>query len=102
MVLGRQVFRSRKPRTFPISGAGRAGMEAGIASLVEPGDPVLVANCGRFGDLFVDLARRYGARVSQVTAEWGRIVDPGAIGDALAHEPVKVVAVVHGETSTGM
>src|SRR2546430_16135734 len=45
MELGRQVFRTVNPRTFAISGTGRAGMEAGIASLVEPGDRVLVANC---------------------------------------------------------
>lgn len=102
MDLGRQVFRSRNPRTFPISGTGRAGMEAAIASLVEPGDRVLVANCGRFGDLFVDLAKRYGAQVNQVTAEWGQIIDPAQIEDALRRSPAKVVALVHGETSTGM
>jgi (S)-ureidoglycine---glyoxylate transaminase len=102
MDLGRAVFRTMNPRTFAVSGTGRAGMEAAIASLIEPGDHALVANCGRFGDLFVDLATRYGARVSQVTAEWGRIIDPGAIVDALARQPAKVVAVVHGETSTGM
>ncbi len=102
MDLGRQVFRSRNPRTFPISGTGRAGMEAAIASLVEPGDRVLVANCGRFGDLFVDLAKRYGAQVNQVTAEWGQIIDPAQIEDALRRTPAKIVALVHGETSTGM
>ncbi len=102
MDLGRQVFRSRNPRTFPVSGTGRAGMEAAIASLVEPGDRVLVANCGRFGDLFVDLAKRYGAQVSQVTAEWGQIIDPAQIEEALRRSPAKVVALVHGETSTGM
>jgi (S)-ureidoglycine-glyoxylate aminotransferase len=102
MDLGRQVFRSRNPRTFPISGTGRAGMEAAIASLVEPGDRVLVANCGRFGDLFVDLAKRYGAQVNQVTAEWGQIIDPAQIEGALRRTPAKIVALVHGETSTGM
>ena len=102
MDLGRQVFRSRNPRTFPISGTGRAGMEAAIASLVEPGDRVLVANCGRFGDLFVDLAKRYGAQVNQVTTEWGQIIDPSQIEGALRRTPAKIVALVHGETSTGM
>jgi (S)-ureidoglycine-glyoxylate aminotransferase len=102
MDLSRHVFRSRNPRTFAISGTGRAGMEAAIASLVEPGDRVLVANCGRFGDLFADLAKRYGAQVSQVTAEWGQIIDPAQIEDALRRSPAKVVAAVHGETSTGM
>ncbi len=102
MDLGRQVFRTRNPRTFSISGTGRAGMEAAIASLVEPGDRVLVANCGRFGDLFADLAKRYGAQVNQVTAEWGQVIDPAQIEDALRRFPAKVVALVHGETSTGM
>lgn len=100
--LGRQVFRTHNACAFAVSGTGRAGMEAAIASLVESGDRVLVANCGRFGDLFVDLAGRYGAQVSQVTAEWGQIFDPHQIDDALRRAPAKVVAVVHGETSTGM
>src|SRR5256712_12848867 len=102
MELGRQVFRTLNPRTFAISGTGRAGMEAGIASLVEPGDRVLVANCGRFGDLFVDLATRYGALVNQVTAEWGTVIDPQQVEGGLRRNRAKLVAVVHGETSTGM
>ncbi len=102
MDLGRQVFRTSNARTFAVSGTGRAGMEAAIASLVEPGDSVLVGNCGRFGDLFVDLATRYGGRVSQATAEWGRVLDPDQIEESLIRTPAKVVAIVHGETSTGM
>jgi len=102
MTLGRLVFRTTNPRTFAVSGTGRAGMEAAIASLVEHGDRVLVANCGRFGDLFADLAARYGGEVTQVTAEWGRVIDPQQVDDALKRTPAKIVAVVHGETSTGM
>src|SRR5439155_455598 len=66
------------------------------------GDRVLVANCGRFGDLFADLASRYGALVTQVTAEWGKVVDPQQIDEALKRTNAKIVAAVHGETSTGM
>lgn len=102
MELGRQVFRTSNAWAFAVSGTGRAGMEAAIASLVEPGDSVLVGNCGRFGDLFVDLATRYGGRVSQATAEWGRVLDPDQIEESLIRIPAKVVAIVHGETSTGM
>lgn len=102
MTLGRQAFRTSNARTYAVSGTGRAGMEAAIASLVEPGDSVLVANCGRFGDLFVDLATRYGGRVTQATAEWGRVLDPQQIEESLKQTPAKVVTVVHGETSTGM
>jgi len=102
MASGRQVFQTSNPRTFAVSATGRGGMEAAIASLVEAGDRVLVANCGRFGDLFVDLATRYGGHVSQVTAEWGRVLEPQQIEESLRQTPAKVVAVVHGETSTGM
>ena len=102
MDLGRLAFRTTNPRTFAVSGTGRAAMEAALASLIESGDPVLVGNCGRFGDLFADIATRYGARVRQVRAEWGRIIDPQAIEDALSREPAKLVCIVHGETSTGM
>ena len=102
MDLGRAVFRTANPRTFAISGTGRASIEAGLASLIESGDRVLVANSGRFGDLFVDIATRYGARVSQVRAEWGQAVDPPTIADAIRRERPKLVCMVHGETSTGV
>jgi len=102
MDLGRAVFRTANPRTFAISGTGRASIEAGLASLIEPGDRVLVANCGRFGDLFVDIATRYGAQVGQVHAEWGAIVDPQAIAEAIRRERPRLVCIVHGETSTGV
>jgi (S)-ureidoglycine-glyoxylate aminotransferase len=102
MELVRVVFQTANARAFAVSGTGRAAMEAALASLIEPGDRVVVANCGRFGDLFAEIASRYGARVAQVCAEWGRVVEPGAIEEALRKEPAKLVAVVHGETSTGM
>jgi (S)-ureidoglycine-glyoxylate aminotransferase len=102
MTLGRAAFRTANHRTFAISGTGRAAMEAGLASLIEPGDKVLVGNCGRFGDLFVDIASRYGAKVSQVRADWGRTIDPQVIADALRRDSPKIVCIVHGETSTGM
>jgi len=102
MDLGRAVFRTANPRTFAISGTGRASIEAGLASLIESGDRVLVANSGRFGDLFVDIATRYGARVNQVRAEWGQAVDPQAIADAIHREHPRLVCMVHGETSTGV
>lgn len=102
MSLGRSVFRTTNRRTYAISGTGRACIEAGMASLIEPGDHVLVGNCGRFGDLFADIATRYGARVSQVRAEWGAALDPAAVVDAVGRQRPKLVCVVHGETSTGI
>lgn len=100
--LERAVFRTANPRALAVSGTGRAAMEAALASLIEPGDRVLVANCGRFGDLFAEIATRVGARVRQIRVAWGQVMAPEVIAAALREEPAKLVAVVHGETSTGM
>jgi (S)-ureidoglycine---glyoxylate transaminase len=98
----RQVFRTRNRRAFPVPGTSRAGMEAAVVSLVEPGERVLVVENGRFGLLFEEIARRAGAEVTVVRAPWGEPVDPDAVGRALAAGPAAAVLVVHAETSTGI
>ena len=102
MTLSRLVFQSATARTFPVPGTGRAGLEAAMVSLIEPGDRVVIGECGRFGLLLEDLARRCDAEVCVVRAEWGQALDPVAIEGALREAPTKVLAVVQGETSTGV
>ena len=102
MDLSRHAFQTANARAFPASGTGRAGLEAALASLVEPGDRVVVGECGRFGLLFHEIAERCGADVAPVRAEWGRIIEPDAVRQALAAGRTKLVAMVHGETSTGV
>jgi (S)-ureidoglycine-glyoxylate aminotransferase len=102
MALSRFVFQTDNPCTFPVSGTGRAGLEAAIVSIVEPGDRVVVAECGRFGLLLVEIAQRCGAEVVVVRGEWGRVIEPAALEVALQGGRTKLVATVHGETSTGV
>jgi alanine-glyoxylate transaminase/serine-glyoxylate transaminase/serine-pyruvate transaminase len=96
----RTVFRTQNRLTFPVSGTGSAGMEAAFVNVVEPGDTVVIGVNGVFGERMVDVARRCGAEVVRVDAEWGRPLDPEAIIEA--HPDPKVIAVVHAETSTGV
>src|SRR5204863_4099436 len=63
MDLTRFAFESENRHAFPVSGTGRAGLEAAIVSLVEPGDRVVVGECGRFGLLLIEIAERCGADV---------------------------------------
>ena len=50
-----------------------------------------------------DNALRTGATVIPVTAEWGKIIEPDSIEAVLKKEKkVKLIAVVHVETSTGI
>ena len=102
MDLLRVVFQTRNERAFPVPGTGRAGLEAAMVSLLEPGDRVVIGECGRFGLLLIDIAERCGAEVVPVRAEWGRIVEPEAIARALGQGRTRMVAMIHGETSTGV
>jgi (S)-ureidoglycine---glyoxylate transaminase len=103
MELIRFAFQTTNAGAFPVSGTGRAALEAALVSLVEPGDRVVVGECGRFGLLLMEIAERCGARVVPVRAEWGRIIEPDAIAAALAAAPrTRLVAMIHGETSTGV
>jgi len=103
MELLRQVFRTKNKLTFPISGTGSAGMEASFCNFLEPGDTALIGVNGYFGERMAEMARRNGAKVIQLTAEWGKIIEPEAIEAALKKEKrVKLLALVHAETSTGV
>ncbi|MVN88697.1 aminotransferase class V-fold PLP-dependent enzyme [Deinococcus sp. HMF7620] len=86
--------------TALLAGTGSLGMEAGFANLVEPGDEVLVCTNGSFGARMAEMAGRYGAQVRLVTAPLGQPIDPADVAAQL--DGVKMVAVVHGETSTGV
>ena len=99
----RYLFRTQNRLTFPISGTGSAGMEASFCNFLEPGDTVVIGVNGVFGERMVDNAARCGAEVIPVTAEWGKIVTPEAIEAALkSRKKVKMLALVHAETSTGV
>jgi aspartate aminotransferase-like enzyme len=98
----RAVFRTRNRATFPVPGTSRAGMEAALVSVVEPGERVLVVENGRFGLLFEDIARRAGADVATVRAPWGEPAHPDEVRRALSTTGATVVLLVHAETSTGV
>jgi (S)-ureidoglycine-glyoxylate aminotransferase len=101
--LGRAVFQTANVCTLAVPGASRAGIEAVVASLVEPGERVLVGVYGHFGELLCTLAARHGATVERVEArEWGRPVRPEDIVASVRHNPPKLVAIVHADTSTGI
>jgi alanine-glyoxylate transaminase/serine-glyoxylate transaminase/serine-pyruvate transaminase len=63
----------------------------------------VVAIAGAFGVRLAEEAERLGAKVHKVEAQWGRIIEPDKIAEALAKVAhPKLVAIVHAETSTGI
>lgn len=98
--LFRAVYRTRNHQTLMIDGSARAGIEAVLVSLIEPGDKVLVPIFGRFGHLLCEIAERCGGEVEVIERDWGGVFSAGDIEKAVkAHRP-KVVAMVHSDTST--
>src|SRR6185503_15300264 len=73
-----------------------------LANVIEPGDTVIVGVNGVFGGRLVEMAKRMGALVVAVEAEWGRIVPEERLVQALREHPrARALAVVQAETSTG-
>lgn len=63
MALYRQVFMTQNRWTFLVDGTARAGIEAALVSLVEPGSKILIVRAGRFGLLLSEIAERIGAEI---------------------------------------
>lgn len=98
----RYIFQTENEFVIPVSGTGSAGMEASVCNFVEPGDPVLVAINGYFGERIAEMASRYGAEVVRLERLWGEVFDPTEVESALKKKRYKLLAFVHVETSTGV
>ena len=98
----RYAWQTDNRLTLPMSGTGSAAMEATLANTVEPGDRVLVAVKGYFGNRLVDMAGRYRADVRVVEKPWGEAFSLDELEAALIEHKPAILAMVHAETSTGI
>ena len=99
----RDVFRTRN-QVLCFASSGTGAMESAVANLVVPGEPALVASCGKFGERWAELCDAYGADTTHVRTEWGERVDPELLDRELAalERKPKVVFTTHSESSTGV
>ncbi|WIW91026.1 alanine--glyoxylate aminotransferase family protein (plasmid) [Sphingobium sp. V4] len=102
MALYRPIFGTQNQWTMLVDGTARAGIEAALVSIVAPGDTVLVVNFGRFGLLLQEILGRIGAAIERVDVPWGETVPLDAIAAAIGRVQPRVVATIHGDTSTTM
>ena len=102
MALYRQLYRTENRWSFLIDGTARAGIEAILVSLIAPGDNVLVPIFGRFGHLLAEIAQRCRGEVVRLERPWGTVFAPEEIEAAVKQHRPRVVALVHGDTSTTM
>ncbi|OGF44868.1 MAG: class V aminotransferase [Candidatus Firestonebacteria bacterium RIFOXYC2_FULL_39_67] len=86
---------------FPSAGTG--GMESAVINMCSPGDKVLVAACGQFGERWAKIAESFGIIPVKVFAEWGNEVDYAKVEAELKTNPdIKAVFTTLSETSTGI
>lgn len=92
-----------KNHVFQFPGSGRVAIESAIASVVEPGDKVLAFVNGVFGKWMKQTAERAGAQTVEIKTDWRKAFQPSQVAEALDREKdVKMVMVVHNETSTAV
>jgi len=99
----REVFQTRNELTIALSGTGSAGMEASLVNLLEPGDKAVVCINGLFAERMADIVKRCGAEPIMIQADWGNIIEPEQVkGVFEKNTKIKLLAIVHAETSTGV
>jgi aspartate aminotransferase-like enzyme len=86
---------------FASSGTG--AMESAVVNCFSPGDRVIVARNGKFGDRNLQLAKTYGLEIVDIAYPWTQVVRAQDIADALDKFPgTRGVFVTQSETSSGV
>lgn len=88
---------------YLFASSGTGAMEASVVNFFSPGESVLVASCGKFGERWIELVNRFGLNAVFLQAPYGEAVDPAAIERKLKENPVlRGVFVQACESSTGI
>jgi alanine-glyoxylate transaminase / serine-glyoxylate transaminase / serine-pyruvate transaminase len=85
---------------YLVPGTGSACLDAAIMNLFEPGQRVVAADTGFFGQRLIQIARAQGLEVDVVEVVPGEPIDPERIAEAAAG--ADGVLSVHVETATGV
>jgi alanine-glyoxylate transaminase/serine-glyoxylate transaminase/serine-pyruvate transaminase len=98
----RDVFKT-EGEVHLVFGSGMAGVEMCIASVLSPGDEVLVPTNGLFGDRMAEVATANRLKVHSFRPGLAEAITAAQVREALADHPgVRAVCIVHHETSVGI
>ena len=90
----KQVFMTAND-LYILTSSGTGALEAAVVNTLSPGDKVIAATAGSFGDRFVEIAAGYGADVVRMDFEWGDAIDPERVVDVVALDPWHHGDVLH-------
>ena len=102
---GMQPIFGTKNEVVVLGCSGSGGLEAAVANSFTPGEKLLAAPVGVFGERIIAIARTFGMDVEEIVTQPGCAVDPHKIAERLRadrnHE-IKGLLFTHNETSTGV
>jgi len=88
---------------FLFASSGSGAMESAVTNFFSPGEEVLVASCGKFGERWIELTERFGLNVHKLKFAYGQCVQPDELRAFLAEHPsIRGVFVQACESSTGI
>ena len=98
----RQVFATATGSVYPIPASGSGGVEMVLGSLIGADGRTGVIVNGFFGDRLAKIARAYSANVEILDVPWEQAADPSLVRPWLRAHHLRILAVVHSDTSTGV
>lgn len=85
---------------FIVTSSGTGLQEAAVRNLAK--DRVLCLVNGAFSSRWFDVAKSNARQADPLKADWGQVVSPHQLIDALHDKAYDLVTIVHNETSTGV
>src|SRR5581483_6935023 len=101
----RPIFGTEEAEIVLLGSSGTGGLEAAIANAFSPGDTLLAAPMGVFGERMIAIARTYGMKVDALEVRPGFAVDPNELAQRLSADTdrrYRGILLTHNETSTGV
>ena len=101
-VMLKKLFCTEGP-VIPLACSGTGAMTASVFNLFAPGEKVLVATAGNFGDRWIDIVKMRGLDPVVLRWEAGQAIEPAAVRETLDADPaIRGVLMQISETSTGV
>lgn len=95
------VFETKED-VYVLTSSGTGSVECAVSNVVNRGDKVIVPVFGYFSERLKEKVARHGGEVVELPVEWGKAPTAEQIETIMEREKnIRLVAVVHNETSTG-
>ncbi|XP_044271044.1 serine--pyruvate aminotransferase-like [Tribolium madens] len=100
-VMLRYLFQTKNNLTLVSQTSGNGGNEAIMVNLLDPGDRIVIAIGGTWGEKMVDMGQRYNFDILSLRKNPGEIFTLEELKDAVVRHKARMLFVTHGESTGG-